>query len=481
MRPRRRYFTPTQWVALVLLAGGAFGALALLLAVFYASDWLPPPVEAVVALAGRITLTPRPPTTTPLPTSTFTATPQPTLSPTQGATATPSRTAAGTATPSATVTISPTPSATPLWATAPPATWAPAATARGRQPPTLADFWAGKAAWQLDSANVGLPIGESDTLIGPDGQLWSYLHASTASRGIHDQWGAEVPFPGCVTLWKSGNRGKDFHLFDPHCLIACLGDPCLDGPDDIDVQQYPRVLLADSGIWVMVYEWRGQDYLRTSTDGLNWARSRHVPDTGVWPLSAKSCLPYQRIGSHPNIAHDAYDCLSGGPPGLFLQGDQMWVFVGMGQNPGHMGCYSGLIVYGVAGLKPCSANPLFTGASSYGQLAVAGALADPFFDFSTISAADVLQVGNRYYMTYEVIRGPGPGDGGDTQFNLGFARSTTDQINGPWGKYPGNPVLGDVPGNVGLGHADMLVLDGVTYLYTATSGSTRGRYVLKWK
>ena len=99
----------------------------------------------------------------------------------------------------------------------------------------------------------------------------------------------------------------------------------------------------------------------------------------------------------------------------------------------------------------------------------------------TISAADVLHVGSRYYMTYEGIRGPGPGDGGDTQFNLGFARSAADQINGLWEKYPGNPVLGDVPGNVGLGHADMLVLDGLTYLYTATSGSARGRYVLKWK
>jgi hypothetical protein len=90
-------------------------------------------------------------------------------------------------------------------------------------------------------------------------------------------------------------------------------------------------------------------------------------------------------------------------------------------------------------------------------------------------------VGDRFYMTYEGIRGPGPGDGGDTQFNLGFARSTTNQIDGKWEKYPGNPVLGDVPGNVGLGHADMIVLDGTTYLYTATSGSTRGRYILKWK
>ena len=38
--------------------------------------------------------------------------------------------------------------------------------------PTLDDFWAGRAMWQLDEFDVGLPMGESDTLIGPDGQLW---------------------------------------------------------------------------------------------------------------------------------------------------------------------------------------------------------------------------------------------------------------------------------------------------------------------
>ncbi len=97
-----------------------------------------------------------------------------------------------------------------------------------------------------------------------------------------------------------------------------------------------------------------------------------------------------------------------------------------------------------------------------------------------MSSADVLRVGDRYYMTYEGVRGPGPGAPGDTQFNLGFARSAGPEIDGPWEKYGGNPVLGDVPGNVGVGHGDLIVLDGITYLYTATSPQTRGRYVLVW-
>jgi hypothetical protein len=85
-------------------------------------------------------------------------------------------------------------------------------------------------------------------------------------------------------------------------------------------------------------------------------------------------------------------------------------------------------------------------------------------------------------MTYEGVRGPDVLERGmDTQFGLGFARSVGNQIDGAWEKYPHNPVIMDVTFNFGIGHADLLVIDGVTYMYTATSESTRGRYVLRWK
>jgi hypothetical protein len=329
-------------------------------------------------------------------------------------------------------------------------------------------------------------MGESDTLVGPDGRLWSYLHASTSSSGIRDQWGQPVPFPGCVTLWLSPDRGQRFHLFAPRCLIACRGDPCGAVADDIDQQQYPRVARAPEGRWVMVYEWRAQVYLRTSPDGLNWTPSRRVPGTGVWfadPASAAypPCAGHYRIGLHPFIPTGAtHDCLSGAPPGLYIEGDELYVFVGMGQNPGHLGCYRGRVSAGAAGLVPCAANPLLAGAPTYGPAEALGADANPYFDFRTLSSADVVRVGDRYYLTYEGVRGPGPGAPGDTQFNLGLARSLGPALDGPWEKYPGNPLLGDVPGNVGLGHADLLLLDGLTYLYTATSPTTRGRYVLVW-
>jgi hypothetical protein len=271
-------------------------------------------------------------------------------------------------------------------------------------------------------------------------------------------------------------------MFAPRCLIACKGFPCGAVADDIDQQQYPRVARAESGLWVMVYEWRAQIYLRTSADWLNWSLSRRVPGTGAWAVASRHCQPWERIGPHPFVGpQDERSCLAGAPPGLYLEGEQMYVFVGMGKNPGHMGCFRGPVAEGVAGLLPCAANPLFRGADTYGPQEIQGPEANPYFDFRTVSSADVVAVGGRYYMTYEGVRGPGPGAPGDTQFNLGFARSLGPDLDGPWEKYGGNPVLMDVPGNVGIGHGDLIVLDGITYLYTATSEKTRGRYVLVWR
>lgn len=434
-----------------------------------------------VAILWLPTLTPsHTPAPTPIPTlppeSTLTpnASPSPTLSPTHTNTATPTPTHTQTAIPTATPTRTPTSTPTPLWASAVPVTRStPTPLPSGAPFPSLADFWDGRAAWQLEVYDVGLPIGESDTLVGPDGRLWSYLHASYPSRGIRDQWGAEVPFPGCVTLWTSADDGRRFNLFAPQCLIACRGQPCGSGPDDIDQQQYPRVARAEDGLYYMVYEWRGQTYFRSSFDGLNWSWSKHVPGTGQWDAGAYPCQPYQLIGPHPLITQD-YHCLSGAPPGIYVEGDWLYIFVGMGKNPAHLGCFYGLREQGAAGLRLCDRNPLFTGATEHGPANDFGPAANPYFDFHIISSADVLKVSERYYLAYEGIRGDG-------QFNLGLARSVENRIDGPWEKYPGNPILMDVPGNVGVGHADILVLDGVTTLYTATSERTRGRYVLVWK
>jgi hypothetical protein len=349
------------------------------------------------------------------------------------------------------------------------------------KPPTLDDFWSGQASWRLDTPDVGLPLGESDTLVGPDGQLWSYLHASFQSAGIRDAGGVPVPFPGCVTLWKSADGGRHFSLTKPTCLIDCLGSRCDSTVDHVDQQQYPRVARDRQGGWLMVYEWRGWNFLRTSRDGLRWSAAAHVGTTRQWNKVYAPCAGAEAIGPHPYVAATAdYECSIGGPPGIFVDGDTLYIFVGLGKNPSHMGCYAGPAAEGAAGLRRCRTDPLFGGALSYGPRDLAGSAANPYFDFRTISAADVVKVGERYYMAYEGVRGPSKAASGDDQFNLGFARSTRDRLDGAWEKFPGNPVLMDVPGNVGVGHADLLVLDGTTYLYTATVNLARGRYVLDW-
>ena len=52
--------------------------------------------------------------------------------------------------------------------------------------------------------------------------------------------------------------------------LADLGLP-------VDLLRGFALLARAAGLWVMVYEWRAQIYLRTSPEGLNWTRSRRVP------------------------------------------------------------------------------------------------------------------------------------------------------------------------------------------------------------
>lgn len=344
--------------------------------------------------------------------------------------------------------------------------------------PTLADFWEGHAYFDVQVIDTGLPMGESDTIVMSNGELWSYLHASDRSAGTRDRCGNAVEFPGCTVIYKSTDGGYTFtHASPPICQFDCARCPCDSTRDHTDQQQYPRVAYNGQTL-VMAYEYRGRVMLRYSSNGLEWSQPQQVPSTGVWAQCA-SHRPEERVGPHP-YASFAYECLVGGPPGVYVEGAQLYVFVGLGQNPGSMGCYRGLIGQTASSLRKCSHNPLFTGASEYGS-PEPGPAANPFFDFRMISSAEVQKIGDRYYMLYEGIRGPGPGDPGDTQFGLGLARSLTNQIDGPWEKFPGNPILLDQPGNIGVGHADLVVLNGQTLLYTSLNGITRSRLKLEWK
>jgi hypothetical protein len=343
--------------------------------------------------------------------------------------------------------------------------------------PTLTDFWNGAAQWVLDVPDTGLPVGESDTLYMGNDIYWSYLHASTQSAGISDTCGGTVDFPGCVTRWISTDGGQHFTLNAPTCILRCNACPCAE-EDLTRQQQYPRVARSRLGMFYMLFEHDAQIYLTTSLDGLDWIRPHVNTKTGIWKATDGPCSPDMAVGPHPSFVTD-YACMAGGPPGILIYGDRLFEFIGLGQNPGHMGCnWSWLSEVTV--FVPCSANPLFTGALDYGPLDASGADANPYFDFRYMTSADVIRDGNYWYMTYEGVRGPSSAEAGrDNQFGLGFARSSI--ISGAWEKYPGNPALQDVADNWGVGHADILVVDGITYMYTATPSLVRGRYVLMYK
>jgi len=333
----------------------------------------------------------------------------------------------------------------------------------------------------LEAYDVGLPVGESDTVYRGGNEFWSYLHASYQSAGVLDRCGDPAPFPGCVTLWKSHDGGLHFGLESPRCLFPCASCPCSDR-DHTSQQQYPRVFF-DTDRSYIVYEWGAGTYMRTSADGVNWSGEAHVPGTGQWSADPGMCADAESIGEHPNIYAEAEygNCLVGAPPGITIEGNLLYVFVGLGRDPGHMGCYVGDKYAGAGGLCKCASNPLFGAELGYGPLDALGPAANSYFEFRTISSADVVRVGDHYYMTYEGVRGPSNPTVVDDQFGLGFARSAGPAIDGPWEKYPGNPVIMDLANNWGIGHADIVIAGPATYLYTATSTTTRGRYVLVHK
>ncbi len=394
--------------------------------------------------------------------------PAPTLASPPTLTPLPTALATVTATPTATPTSTP----TPAYGFYPPA---------GRELADLEQFWNGEAEWVLEVADTGLPIGESDTVYVGDGKFWSYLHASFQSAGVMDQCGDPVEFPGCTTRWQSDDAGQSFTLEEPVCLFECAACPCENRRDHIAQQQYPRVFFTEDAGY-LAYEFGAYDFLRTTADGLNWSEYAHVEGTWIWTYPYGGCAPYELIGSHPNIyANQEWDCLAGGPPGIYVDGETLYLFVGMGKAPGHMGCYKGDRRLGAAGMVECDNNPLFGADLGYGPVELFGAEANPYFEYRTISSADVVRVGDHYYMSYEGVRGPSNPAVVDNQFALGLARSVSLEIDGPWEKYPDNPIIRDLPGDVGLGHADIVLVDGATYLYTSTDEGKRGRYLLLLK
>ncbi len=345
-------------------------------------------------------------------------------------------------------------------------------------PPTLDDYWRGNATFEVEIEDTGLPMGESETIIQPDGDWWSYVHASDRSAGTVDQCGAPVEFPGCVVIYESSDDGNSFapQTSPPTCMFECDACPCERLVDNIDQQQYPR-LHTDGEDWAMVYEFGAMTRLRTSDDGINWSSADHIPQTGVWNKDFAPCYDFMEIGEHPHVESD-FECLAGGPPGVYIQDETVYIFLGLGKNPASMGCYTVPLNGDVAEYQHCENNPQFTAPDDYGPTDNDGPGTEEFYGFRTITSAEILKVGNRFYMLFEGVRGPAAGEPGDTQFGLGLARSRN--LDGGWEVFDGNPILIEPPGNIGVGHADLVVFNDITYMYTSLDGVKRSRLKLVW-
>ncbi len=427
------------------------------------------------AVAAR-QLTPTPPDVpSPLPTITNTPSDTPTITATPTATTTSTPTRTLTPTPSFTPTFTNTPTPTNTFTPTP--TNTPTPTPLPGSPATLAEFWEGRATWRLDVRDTGLPLGESNSIIMSGGAVWSYMNASSASAGVADQCGGAVQFPGCVTRWVSRDGGKHFVLSGSSCMLPCNTCPC-GAADHTWQQQYPRITRAADGTLYMVFEYGAMTWLLWSPDGVSWSKPVQVPQTGMWDFRDRACPPVMHVGASP-FWTSPLDCLQGGPPGIYIEGHRLYVFVGLGQNPGHMGCLWTRID-DLTHFTACASNPIISGAPEYGPLEARGFAANPYYDFRFVTSADIVWSDGYYYMTYEGIRGPSsPTVGRDDQFALGFARSP--DLDAVWEKYPGNPVLSDVGDYWGIGHADLVIDGRYTYLYTQTPYGTRGRYTLVLK
>jgi hypothetical protein len=191
------------------------------------------------------------------------------------------------------------------------------------QYPTLEDFWVGSAHFVVEVVNTGLPMGESETLVMGNGELFSYVHASDRSAGTRDQCGNPVAFPGCTVIYRSRDGGHTFaHDNPPVCQFACRQCPCTSQTDHIEQQQYPRVVVTGDTVTgdtvVTAYEYQGRVMLRRSADGLNWSAPEHVGDTLLWHLWYADCPADTRVGDHPFVTFN-YECMAGGPPGLWVE------------------------------------------------------------------------------------------------------------------------------------------------------------------
>jgi hypothetical protein len=174
--------------------------------------------------------------------------------------------------------------------------------------------------------------------------------------------------------------------------------------------------------------------------------------TAFWgPAYLQAGRPLTTVGECVNtgdFGQPAGSYLAGGPPGIFVDGDQLYVFVDLGSCPASIGCIHGNRFEPPAQMRPCDAAPLLYGSGEYGR-GKSGHDANAYMDFRYASSAEVVSSNGSFYMFWEGERG-----GGEWGLNL----ASSGAVDARWSKSSLNPALMDAPILNGMGHTDLLQL-----------------------
>lgn len=318
----------------------------------------------------------------------------------------------------------------------------------GRQPlPTLADFWAGRAAFRPDTTRqFGADFRMHFLSTARDGRFfWSYYVRPNAPERKDNR-----PVVGLA-------QSQDGIQFRDLGTVLGLGAP---GAWDEQMVSFPGVWRDSATSWQLVYEgtgkpgsgWPGDIGLATSRDGKTWAKHpepilRHAQ---LQPGDDRDLgLQWERN----NI----------GSPALWKEGSMYYLFYhGFGQrNNSPDDCQVGVALgTDLRSLIRYRGNPVL-------RTGEAGA-----WDSGTIGRRSIRKEGRVYYMVYEGSTDQ-PYD--KARWSSGLARST-DLLH--WEKYP-RPILPQTASGFGNDGPEWLETpDGRLHVYYRTGGNITRRATL---
>ncbi len=295
--------------------------------------------------------------------------------------------------------------------------------------PTLEDFIAGSASFE-----------NNDALIGPPGMAF----LSFVKLRNNTVYAYYVDLPG-VSLAVSYDGGNSFSTLQKHVLRPG------DYPWTSTMASFPSVV-RHNGRWFMAFEASGHG----NPGSIGIARSR---DGLTWQIDARPILTKAR----------GWESINVGTP-LLRRFDGKWLLYYHGYGSGTGGRPDVQIGFATGRrldrLKRNPSNPVVRTSHA------------PGVDSGTVGKRDIVRVGNRWAMVYEVSTDD-PGTGfKDANWSSRIAWS--HHPYGPWTKIP-TPVVPQTSGQFGFDGPEFIrTPDGRTHVYYRYGPNRTRRATLVW-